>query len=228
VLNRGSAHTAPTYASRDQGSLVPTALAGRHLFCASPMTEFSILKAEARKAAAKVRKAAHDLVKDEAPLRLVEHDFPVNPTVGRKIVSAFFPYKSEIDTRPLLGKLAGEGWTTCLPIVIALGEPLVFRRWLPGEPTIAGVWDIPRPTCDAPIVEPDVLLVPMMAFDARGFRLGYGGGFYDRTLELLRSKKPIIAIGVAYAAQEVDSVVHDAHDQALDYVLTEKGVLKCG
>jgi 5-formyltetrahydrofolate cyclo-ligase len=185
-------------------------------------------KAEARKAAAKIRKSAHEAIMAEAPLMLAAHQFPVQPTVSCKVVSAFFPYKSEIDTRPLLGKLAGEGWTTCLPIVIALGEPLIFRRWMPGQPTTPGTWDIPQPTDDAEQVEPDVLLVPMMAFDRHGFRLGYGGGFYDRTLEMLRSKKPITAIGVAYAAQEVDSVAHDSHDQALDYVLTEKGFHKCG
>jgi 5-formyltetrahydrofolate cyclo-ligase len=185
------------------------------------------IKAEARKAAGKIRKSAHEALQAEAPLLLAGQRFPLEPTSNCKVVSAFFPYKSEIDTRPLLGKLAGEGWTTCLPIVIALHEPLVFRRWLPGEPTIPGVWDIPRPTCDAPIVEPDVLLVPLMAFDRHGYRLGYGGGFYDRTLELLRTKKKITAIGVAYSAQEVDSVPHDSHDQALDYILTEKGFSKC-
>ena len=190
------------------------------------MTYLTERKAESRKAAAKARKTAHELVKDGAPLKLAAQVFPVQPTATQKIVSAFYPYKSEIDTRPLLGKLAGEGWTTCLPIVIALGEPLIFRRWLPGEPTVPGVWDIPRPTDDAPLLEPDVLLVPLMAFDRQGFRLGYGGGFYDRTLEQLRAKKSIIAIGVAYAAQEIDAVPHGPHDQPLDYVMTEAGLFK--
>ncbi len=191
------------------------------------MTELTEIKAEARVVAAKIRKSAHDLAKEEAPRQLASHQFPVEPTAMRKVVSAFFPYKSEIDARLLLGKLAGEGWTTCLPIVIAPREPLVFRRWLPGEPTIPGVWGIPRPTCEAPVVEPDVLLVPLMAFDRKGYRLGYGGGFYDRTLELLRAKKPILAIGIAYAAQEVDSVPRGPHDQPLDFVMTEKGVFAC-
>jgi 5-formyltetrahydrofolate cyclo-ligase len=190
------------------------------------MTDLTERKAESRKAAAKARKIAHDLVKDEAPLQLAAQMFPLQPTAARKIVSAFFPYKSEIDTRPLLGKLAGEGWTTCLPIVIALGEPLIFRRWLPGEPTVPGVWGIPRPTDDAPLLEPDVLLVPLMAFDRQGYRLGYGGGFYDRTLEQLRDRKTITAIGVAYAAQEIDAVPHGPHDQPLDYVMTERGLFK--
>jgi 5-formyltetrahydrofolate cyclo-ligase len=185
-------------------------------------------KALARKAAARARKAAHELVKDEAPLQLAALVFPVGPSPSCKIVSAFFPYMSEIDARPLLGKLAGEGWTTCLPIVIAKGEPLIFRRWLPGEPTEPGVWNIPKPLETAPLLEPDVLLVPLMAFDRKGFRLGYGGGFYDRTLDLLRAKKSIVAIGVGYSAQEVDSVPHAGHDQCLDFVMTEKGIFACG
>ncbi len=230
MLDRGPVHTAPTYASRDQGSLVPTALAGRHFFRAKQgvMGDLKNIKAEARKVAAKLRKAAHALVKDDAPLLLAAYPFPVSPSPTRKIVSAFFPYQSEIDTRPLLGKLAGEGWTTCLPIVIGLGEPLIFRHWMPGQPTVPGTWNIPQPTDDAALVEPDVLLVPMMAFDRAGYRLGYGGGFYDRTLEQLRAKKTITAIGVAYSAQEVDSVPHGSHDQPLDYVMTEKGCFACG
>lgn len=185
-------------------------------------------KKSARKVAGVARQTAHDGLKVTAPLLLASHDFPLAPGQGRSVVSGFFPYQSEVDTRPLLGRLVGEGWTTALPIVIALGQPLQFRRWLPGEPTVAGKWDIPRPAETAPLVEPDVLLVPMLAFDRKGFRLGYGGGFYDRTLELLRAKKPVTAIGVAYAAQEVDSVPHDAHDQVLDFVMTEKELIRCG
>ncbi len=159
---------------------------------------------------------------------LSAHAFPVAAETGRSVVSAFYPFQSEIDTRSLLGKLAGEGWTTALPIVITLGEPLVFRRWLPGQLTVPGRWGILQPTEDSPVVEPDVLLVPMLAFDRQGYRLGYGGGFYDRTLEMLRAKKQIVAIGVAYAAQEVDSVVRGPHDQPLNFVMTEKEVFKCG
>lgn len=185
-------------------------------------------KAQARKDATKLRRGAHEAVKDDAPLLLASQPFPVVPKPGASVVSAFFPYQSEIDTRLLLGKLAGEGWTTCLPIVIVLGKPLVFRRWRPGEPTVPGIWNIPRPSDEADVVEPDVLMVPMLAFDRKGYRLGYGGGFYDRTLGLLRKKKNVVAIGVAYAAQEVDSVPHGDHDQPLDFVMTEKGSFACG
>jgi 5-formyltetrahydrofolate cyclo-ligase len=171
---------------------------------------------------------AHKAGSLTAPLQLAAHSFPLQPEPGFNAVSAFFPYQDEVDTRPLLGRLAGEGWTTCLPIVVALAQPLIFRRWMPGEPTVPGKWDIPRPPEDSPLIEPDVLLVPMLAFDRKGFRLGYGGGFYDRTLALLRAKKKVVAMGVAYAAQEVDSVPHDAHDQPLDYVMTENEIIRCG
>ena len=184
------------------------------------------IKKRARSQAATIRKAAHEEWSGRAPLALASHLFPVQTTVTQKIVSGFFPYQSEIDTRPLLGKLAGDGWTTCLPIVIANGQPLQFRRWLPGEPTLKGVWGIPRPSDEAPELDPDVLIIPMLAFDRKGYRLGYGGGFYDRTLEKLRATKKIIAIGVAYSAQELADVPHGNHDQPLDYVLTEREVIK--
>jgi 5-formyltetrahydrofolate cyclo-ligase len=153
---------------------------------------------------------------------------PVEARGGCHILSAFHPTQSEIDVRPLLGKLAGEGWTPCLPVVLGKGLPLEFRRWYPGEALVLGKWGILRPADDAPVVEPDVLLVPLLAFDRQGYRLGYGGGFYDRTLEKLRGMKKVVAIGVAYAAQEIDAVPRDGHDQRLDYIMTEKGVFACG
>jgi 5-formyltetrahydrofolate cyclo-ligase len=191
------------------------------------MTSTPDSKAAARKVAAQRRKAAHDILADVAPMRLAALALPVVPTREQRIISGFYPYQSEIDVRPLLGKLAGEGWTTCLPIVIASGEPLAFRRWLPGEPTVAGMWGIPRPPDEAPEVLPDVLLVPMLAFDRAGFRLGYGGGFYDRTLAKLRARRPVLAIGVAYADQQIDAVPRNSHDQPLDYIMTEKGIITC-
>ncbi len=192
------------------------------------MDPLAPLKKAARAEAMARRDASHERLKDAAAQFLVSHPFPVKPEAGRSVVSAFFPYLSEIDTRPLLGRLAGEGWTTALPIVLKLGQPLEFRRWMPGEPTIPGKWDIPRPAEDAPLVDPDVLLVPLLAFDRKGYRLGYGGGFYDRTLEKLRNTKPVTAIGIAYSVQEVDSVLHDHHDQLLNYVMTEKELVTCG
>jgi 5-formyltetrahydrofolate cyclo-ligase len=198
-------------------------------FSATPLSmNMEEVKQAARKQAGKIRNQLHAESAESAPLMLTRLAFPILPSAGLSSVSGFFPYKSEIDTRPLLGQLAGEGWTTALPIVIGNGEPLIFRRWYPGQPTTPGMWHIPQPTEDSPLIEPDVLLVPMLAFDRKGYRLGYGGGFYDRTLELLRAKKPVTAIGLAYAGQEVDSVPRDAHDQPLDFIMTEKEIITCG
>lgn len=185
-------------------------------------------KKAARVSAAAIRKGLHEALGGHAGIALASQEFPVKPETGRSVVSAFHSFRSEIDTKPLIGKLVADGWTTCLPIIVGPGLPLIFRRWFPGEPTISGDMNIMRPLDDAEQVEPDVLIVPLLAFDAKGYRMGYGGGFYDRTLALLRAKKKIVAIGVGYSAQQVDEVPHDDLDQAVDFVMTERGVLKCG
>jgi 5-formyltetrahydrofolate cyclo-ligase len=185
-------------------------------------------KRQARGAASKARARAHETDNGKAAGAIASRGLPVALTGDYRSVSAFYPYKSEISTLPLLSRLAGEGWTTALPVVVAPEEPLVFRAWRPGEPTVPGVWDIPVPPEDSPGVVPDVLVVPLLAFDRAGYRLGYGGGFYDRTLARLREIKPVVAVGMAYAAQEVPLVPHDANDQRLDFVMTEAGTIRCG
>jgi 5-formyltetrahydrofolate cyclo-ligase len=189
------------------------------------MSELTALKSALRKEAATVRKSVHDTTSEYAKLRLCEMKFPLSPSAECNIVSAFYPYQSEIDARPLLAKLAGDGWTPCLPIVVARDQPLIFRRWYPGQRTVPGKWNIPQPDDDQPLLEPDVLLIPMLAFDRDGYRLGYGGGFYDRTLATLRARKPITAIGVAYAAQEVPHVPRGPLDQPIDFIMTEMEVI---
>ena len=159
---------------------------------------------------------------------LAERGLPFAREARHQIISGFFPYKSEISLLPLLTRLHGEGWVTAMPVVIGEGLPLVFRAWAPGEPTVPGIWDIPMPLVTAEEVLPDVLLMPMLAFDRRGWRLGYGGGFYDRTLEKLRKLKQVTAIGVAYAAQEMAEVPRGPHDQPLDWIMTEKATTRCG
>ncbi len=186
------------------------------------------IKKEARVAAIAARFIAHEAWQDRAPLALASMPFPLQARADFNGVSAFHPFESEIDTRVLLGRLAGEGWTTCLPIVLGKGLPLEFRRWLPGEPLVKGVLGIERPPETSPVVEPDILIIPLLAFDRQGFRLGYGGGFYDRTLEKLRVLNKFFAIGVGYSAQEVSDVPHGSHDQPLDYMMTEKEIFKCG
>jgi 5-formyltetrahydrofolate cyclo-ligase len=186
------------------------------------------LKRLARSKASKHRNAVHEAVGAGAGAALAARGLPVVRNSQNRIVSAFHPYLSEVSTVELLAKLVAEGWTTALPIVVGKELPLMFRTWKPGEPLVSGLWDIQIPADAAPEVEPDVLLVPMLAFDRKGYRLGYGGGFYDRTLANLRAVKLVTAIGVAYAGQEIDAVPHDAHDQPLDWIMTERETFKCG
>jgi len=135
------------------------------------------------------------------------------------------PLKSEINPLPLMRKLAGQGARLALPAVAGRGKPLVMREWNFGEPLATGVWGIREPKPEAAVVEPDILLVPLLAFDRAGHRIGYGAGYYDLTLAQLRARKPIIAVGLAFAAQEVPAVPATLRDARLDLVLTERAVL---
>ena len=139
-----------------------------------------------------------------------------------QIVSAFHPLRDEPDTLPLLTALAEDGFATALPAVVGRGSPLIFRLWRPGEPTRAGAMSIREPLEEAPVVDPDLLFVPLACFDRRGHRIGYGAGYYDRTLANLRAMKPVHAVGVAYGVCEVDAVPYETHDQSLDAVVTEQ------
>jgi 5-formyltetrahydrofolate cyclo-ligase len=184
------------------------------------------LKRRARTAANAARAHAHKTLGDRAGLMLAQHELPITRQSERASLSGFYPYQAEINVLPLLARLVSEGWQTALPVVMAKGAPLTFRAWAPGEPTGRGIWDIHIPLETAPEVQPDVLLVPMLAFDRRGYRLGYGGGFYDRTLAELRKLKPVTAIGVAYAEQELAEVPVSEFDEPLDWILTERGVIE--
>ena len=137
-------------------------------------------------------------------------------------VSVFYPLRDEPDTAPLLSALADEGFATALPVVVGRGSALAFRLWRPGEPTRAGAMSIREPVEDAPVVDPDLLFVPLACFDRRGHRIGYGAGYYDRTLSNLRAMKPVHAIGVAYGICEVAAVPYETHDQTLDAIVTEQ------
>ena len=151
--------------------------------------------------------------------------FPVAVT-PRTIVSGFMPLKSEINPLPLLRKLADAGAALALPVVAGRGRPLVMRAWRWGEPLIEGVWGLRQPGPEAPEVEPDILLVPLLAFDRAGQRIGYGAGYYDMTIARLRARKPVTAIGIAFAAQEVATVPATPRDETLDLVLTEREVIE--
>jgi len=137
------------------------------------------------------------------------------------VVSGFWPMGNEIDVRPTLALLHRRRFDVALPVVVRRGQPLLFRRWRPGDALVPGGFGTSVPAPQAEELRPAVLLVPLLAFDRAGYRLGYGGGFYDRTLALLRGEGSVTAIGVAFAAQEVEAVPRDHFDQRLDYVVTE-------
>jgi 5-formyltetrahydrofolate cyclo-ligase len=149
------------------------------------------------------------------------------PAGGTAIVSGFAPLADEFRLWPLLRRLAAERVSLALPVIDGKGKPLLFRAWQPGDQTAAGIWGIAEPTPDKPCVEPDIVLVPLLAFDREGWRLGYGGGFYDRTLRGLRARKPIVAVGIAFDEQRVDAVPHLDYDERLDWVLTPSGPIRC-
>lgn len=140
-------------------------------------------------------------------------------------VAGYWPLDGEIDPRPLMAALAGLGHRLALPVVAERGGLLEFRRWSPGEALEPGPHGTRHPPAQAGTVAPAALLVPLLAFDRRGFRLGYGGGYYDRTLAELRRGGSILAVGLAFAAQEVERVPADPWDMPLDLVATEQGVI---
>ena len=148
-----------------------------------------------------------------------------------KTVAGYFPIGSEADVKPLLTKLYQLGWGCLLPVVIAVDEKLIFRKWKPDDNLILSNLRIFEPAACQPVGKPNMLLVPLLAFDMQGYRLGYGGGYYDRTLKVLRSKaknknQKLMVIGVCYAGQRVENVPHNEFDQRIDAVITEKGLLK--
>jgi 5-formyltetrahydrofolate cyclo-ligase len=140
------------------------------------------------------------------------------------IIAGFSPIKTEFNPLPLMRKLVAAGAQLALPKMIGRGKPLSLRAWSFGDPLIAGVWGIREPEPEAPEVAPDILLVPFAAFDRTGYRIGYGAGYYDMTLASLRARKKIVAVGLGFAAQEVEKVPVEAHDQKLDFILTENGL----
>jgi 5-formyltetrahydrofolate cyclo-ligase len=142
-------------------------------------------------------------------------------------VAGYLPIRDEIDPRPALAALAEEGLAVCVPVIEGPGLPLRFVRWAPGDATRIGVFGVEVPLDGAP-AEPDLLLVPLLAFDARGHRLGYGGGFYDRTIAALRARRRVVALGLAYAAQRVGLVPDAETDMRLDGIVTERGLLWTG
>ena len=162
-------------------------------------------------------------IRADAPRSALAHLCAQVPFAGDAAISAYWPFPDEFDPRDILRELHRDGHLCLLPVVRGRRTPLIFRRWRPGDILASGPFGTSTPSEGEPEGRPDLLLVPLLAFDRHGFRLGYGGGYYDRTLLRLRSdggRRPL-AVGLGFAAQEVDRVPRGPRDAALDWILTE-------
>lgn len=186
------------------------------------MTDLADIKVAARKAAFARRKAAHEAAGPGEAGHLSE------VLAGHRGVplSGYMAIRTEISPLPAMEEAAAHG-PVCVPVIMGRGLPLKFSRWQPGCALREGPFGAMIPAVDD-FIEPEILIVPLVAFDRRGGRLGYGGGFYDRTLEMLRAKRPTLAIGFAYGAQEDDDLPLEPTDQPLDMIVTESEVIEIG
>lgn len=185
-------------------------------------------KKAARQAATLRRGAAHLALAASAPARVAAHfasTFRLEPGVA---ISGYWPGRSELDIRPLMARLQEAGHPIGLPVVMGRGRPLLFRKWRPGDRLEPRAFGLMEPPATAPEMAPKVLLVPFLAFDREGYRIGYGAGYYDLTLASLRARGEALAIGIGYAAQAVACLPHDGHDERLDWVVTEEGAVAFG
>jgi 5-formyltetrahydrofolate cyclo-ligase len=142
------------------------------------------------------------------------------------VVAGYWPIVTELDDRPLLARLDERGVICALPVVLSANAPLIFRRWRPLDDLEPGVLGTSHPPVTAPEVVPDVVLTPLLAFDREGYRLGQGGGYYDRTLAVLRSRGVLTAVGIGFAAQRADALPRGANDERLDWILTEEMLIQ--
>jgi 5-formyltetrahydrofolate cyclo-ligase len=189
-------------------------------------TAFEDAKAALRRQARARRDALPAGERAAAAQAIAGRPFPV-AVAPAAIVAGFMPMGSEINPIPLMRKFADFGAQLALPAVAGRGKPLTMRAFAFGETLVPGVWGIREPAPDAPAVAPDILIVPLLAFDRSGQRIGYGAGYYDMTIAALRARKIIIACGVAFAAQEISDVPTTPRDVRLDLVLTEREVIDC-
>ena len=184
-------------------------------------------KIKARHIALEVRsKIAASIDVTAAADRLMEHfiaEFDIRSDLS---AAAYWPFRDEIDVRPLLKAMDGMGCNCLLPVMMARKEPLQFHQWKPGDALEASRFGVLEPSKFHPSATPDVVILPLLSFDQCGRRLGYGGGYYDRTLRALRRKGEVLAVGAAYQGQEVDKILVNSHDQKLDAIVTDRSVFR--
>lgn len=183
-------------------------------------------KAATRKTAAATRAALNPA--PGASRRAAGHALAAIAAVrGARTVAAYLPMRGEIDPQPLMLALVGLGYVVAAPVIQGPGLPLLFRRWTPGAATRNGPLGAPT-LIEGAEVEPDVVLAPLLAWDPDGWRLGYGGGYYDRSIAALRDRRPLLALGFAFAGQRLDCVPRGPRDARLDAIVTEEGVIETG
>lgn len=182
------------------------------------------LKNEFRAAALARRDALSAEQRGDAAKAIASASLPVELS-RETVVAGYSPINSEIDPFPLMHALADKGAALALPVIIQRNHALIFRDWSSDEGLVRGQYGIFQPSSDAADVDPDIVLVPLAAFDRAGHRIGYGRGYYDRTLQNLRAMKRITVIGVAFAVQEIEVVPALPHDEQLDCVLTERELI---
>ena len=185
----------------------------------------SELRAWAKKRREDLGKEQRELISGRICQNILESvTFPLTPAPA--VVSGYWPMDYEIDIVPLLRELYHQGHPLCLPVVKGKNLPLSFRSWSPGDPLVSAGFGVQIPKEDAAELFPKILITPLLSFDREGNRLGYGGGFYDRTLEFLRSHGEVYAVGVAYSALEVNHVPVKGMDQPIDAIATEKEFIR--
>jgi 5-formyltetrahydrofolate cyclo-ligase len=172
------------------------------------------------------RRAALRAAAPDAASRMAQNFIASIPLSPKAVVSAFVAIGEETDPAPLVDLLHRRGHPIALPRVVRKGEKLAFHLYEPGTSLVPGVFGLSQPARDWPEAVPDVLVVPLLAFDAGGNRIGYGAGFYDLTLAALRASRNILAVGYAFAGQEVPDVPHRESDEPLDWIVTEVGARK--
>jgi 5-formyltetrahydrofolate cyclo-ligase len=190
------------------------------------MTAFDGLrsaKQAARQSACARRQLIGAAAAPDALAAALGHLLAAVPIAPGAAIAGYWPIEAEFDVRPMLEHFDRAGHPCGLPVVVARRAPLVFRRWRKGDRLVAGRFGTFEPAADANLIEPDVLLVPLLGFDEAGYRLGYGGGFYDRTLATLRARRAVLAVGVAFADQEVAALPTSPTDEPLDWIVTERG-----
>ncbi|HEV8678950.1 MAG TPA: 5-formyltetrahydrofolate cyclo-ligase [Stellaceae bacterium] len=188
------------------------------------MSDIDEEKRALRVRAAEKRRVAHGADADgRSGVAVRDHALAGLPVAKAAVIGGYWPIGTEMNVHPLLVALHERGHVIGLPHAHR-GQPMTYHRWQPNDRLAPGIFGIAMPDRRTPEVAPDILLMPLLAFDRQGNRLGYGSGYNDRTIPVLRARKALLCVGIAYAAQEFDYVPHNALDQRLDWMVTERGV----